>query len=242
MRLSGEQRGPSEDSEASGRSRLRLGVLFSGTGRTLENLVACCRDGTVPAEVVVAISNRVEAPGNAVATRLGVPLEVIDAEATDAEAPAGEAARTPNPSASSFSTAVTSTLLRSGVDLVVLAGLLRYYDIPSTFRGRVLNIHPSLLPAHGGKGMYGRRVHEAVLAAGERFSGCTVHFAGDTYDRGPILLQRVVGVATGDSPETLGARVFAQECIAYPEALRLYAEGRAVLKEGRVHLRPTPGA
>ena len=97
--------------------------------------------------------------------------------------------------------------------------------IPADFRHRVLNIHPSLLPAFGGKGMYGRHVHEAVLAYGAKVSGCTVHFADDTYDTGPILVQKCVPVKEGDDPDTLAARVFAAECEAYPEAIRLIADG-----------------
>jgi folate-dependent phosphoribosylglycinamide formyltransferase PurN len=97
---------------------------------------------------------------------------------------------------------------------------------------KVLNIHPALLPAFGGKGMYGKRVHEAVLASGVKVSGCTVHFADDTYDTGPILVQKCVPVKEGDDPGTLAARVFAAECEAYPEAIRLIASGRVRI-EGR---------
>ena len=105
--------------------------------------------------------------------------------------------------------------------MVCLAGWLHLLPIPADFRRRVLNIHPSLLPAFGGKGMYGRHVHEAVLAAGAPVSGCTVHFADDEYDTGPVLVQRSVPVLAGDTPETLAARVFAAECEAYPEAIRV---------------------
>jgi phosphoribosylglycinamide formyltransferase-1 len=117
-------------------------------------------------------------------------------------------------------------------DLVCLAGWLHLLPIPDDFRHRVLNIHPSLLPAFGGKGMYGRRVHEAVLAYGAKVSGCTVHFADDTYDTGPVLVQKCVPVLAGDDPDALAARVFAAECEAYPEAVGLVASGR-VRVEGR---------
>jgi phosphoribosylglycinamide formyltransferase 1 len=108
-------------------------------------------------------------------------------------------------------------------DLVCLAGWLNLLPIPDDFHHRVLNIHPALLPAFGGKGMYGRRVHEAVLAAGIRESGCTVHFADNSYDTGPILVQKRVPVLASDTPDTLAARVFAAECAAYPEAIRMAA-------------------
>src|SRR5437868_7559018 len=105
--------------------------------------------------------------------------------------------------------------------------------IPDDFIGRVLNIHPALIPAFCGKGYYGHHVHEAVLAYGAKVSGCTVHFADNEYDHGPIILQRAVEVRDDDTAETLAARVFAQECEAYPEAVGRFAEGRLRV-EGRV--------
>ena len=119
-------------------------------------------------------------------------------------------------------------------DLVCFAGWLHLLPIPPDFRHRVLNIHPSLLPAFGGKGMYGHYVHEAVLAYGAKVSGCTVHYADDTYDTGPILVQRCVPVNDGDTPDALAARVFQAECEAYPEAIRLIAEGRVTVQGRRV--------
>jgi folate-dependent phosphoribosylglycinamide formyltransferase PurN len=118
--------------------------------------------------------------------------------------------------------------------LVCLAGWLHLLPIPPDFHQRVLNIHPALLPAFGGKGMYGHHVHEAVLSYGAKVSGCTVHFADNTYDTGPILVQRCVPVLDGDTPDALAARVFAAECEAYPEAIRLMAEGRVKVEGRRV--------
>jgi folate-dependent phosphoribosylglycinamide formyltransferase PurN len=112
---------------------------------------------------------------------------------------------------------------RYDIDLIVMAGLLQKYLFPERFKGRVLNIHPGLLPRYGGLGMYGHHVHEAVLAAGDTESGLTVHIADDEYDHGPIVLQRKVPVLPGDTPETLAERVFEAECEAYPEAVRLMA-------------------
>src|SRR5207302_2722105 len=121
-------------------------------------------------------------------------------------------------------------------DLVCLAGFLQLLPVPDDFAGRVMNIHPSLIPAFCGQGYYGHRVHEAALEAGVKVSGCTVHFADNVYDHGPIILQRVVPVLDDDTPDTLAARVFAQECEAYPEAIRLFAEGRLRVEGRRVRV------
>jgi folate-dependent phosphoribosylglycinamide formyltransferase PurN len=122
------------------------------------------------------------------------------------------------------------------VDLVCMAGFLSYWIIPERYLGRVMNIHPALLPAFGGEGMYGHHVHEAVLARGCKVSGCTVHFVNNRYDDGPIVLQRAVPVRAEDAPDDLAARVFEQECIAYPEAIRLFAEGRLRIEGRIVHI------
>jgi len=130
------------------------------------------------------------------------------------------------PSVEAYSDAMCRLLDEAGVDLVCLAGFLSYWIIPDRYLGRVMNIHPALLPAFGGKGMHGHHVHEAVLARGCKVSGCTVHFVNNTYDDGPIILQRAVPVYAEDTPDDLAARVFREECIAYPEAIRLFIEGR----------------
>jgi phosphoribosylglycinamide formyltransferase-1 len=127
------------------------------------------------------------------------------------------------------------TAIRSfNPDLICFTGWLHLLPIPEEFRQKVLNIHPSLLPAFGGKGMYGHHVHEAVLAYGAKVSGCTVHFADDTYDTGPILVQKCVPVKEGDNADTLAARVFQAECEAYPEAINLIAAGRVTVQDRRV--------
>ncbi len=188
---------------------LRLGILFSGEGRTLENLAGRIADGTLAARIVVSISSHAGAGGIARAERLGIPCRVIDYREWGA----------------GFADEITRTLDEAGADLILLAGFIRHYPVPARYAGRILNIHPALLPAFGGRGFYGDRVHRAVLESGARFSGCTVHLVTDEYDCGPIILQRVVPVEADDSPESLAARVFAEECIAYPEAVRLYASG-----------------
>jgi phosphoribosylglycinamide formyltransferase-1 len=123
------------------------------------------------------------------------------------------------------------------VELVVMGGFLKHLLIPTDFSGRVMNIHPSLIPAFCGQGFFGRRVHEAVLEYGARISGCTVHFVDDEYDHGPIIMQRAVPVLDDDSPASLAARVFAHECEAYPEAIQLFAEGRIRVEDRRVSIR-----
>jgi folate-dependent phosphoribosylglycinamide formyltransferase PurN len=115
-----------------------------------------------------------------------------------------------------------------------MAGFLSLWRIPEDRFGWVINIHPALLPDFGGKGMYGHRVHEAVLAAGRTESGCTVHFCDNEYDHGPIILQRKVRIKPNDTADTLAARVFEQECVAYPEAVRLFCEDRIRLEGRRV--------
>jgi phosphoribosylglycinamide formyltransferase-1 len=114
-----------------------------------------------------------------------------------------------------------------------MGGFLKRLDIPADFANRVVNIHPGLIPAFCGKGFYGHHVHEAVLEYGAKLSGCTVHFADNQYDHGPVILQKAVPVENDDTPETLAARVFEAECEAYPEAIQLIAEGRVKL-EGRI--------
>ncbi len=130
---------------------------------------------------------------------------------------------------------------QADADLVCLAGFLQLLRIPPDFENRVMNIHPALIPAFSGKGFHGLHVHRAVLEAGVKITGCTVHFADNEYDHGPIILQRAVAVADDDTPESLSARVFAQECAAYPEAIRLFAEGRLRIVGRRVLMRPGPG-
>lgn len=195
---------------------IKLAVLISAGGTTLQNLIDRIADGRLSAEIVTVISSRADAFGIERARRAGLPVTVV---------PKG----TPN-----YTEAVFAAVRAAQPDLVVMAGWLHLLTIPEDFRFRVLNIHPSLLPAFGGKGMYGHHVHEAVLAYGAKLTGCTVHFADDTYDTGPILVQRVVPVLDTDTPDTLAARVYEAECEAYPEAIRLIAEGHLRVEGRRV--------
>ena len=210
------------------RKLVRLGVLVSGGGRTLENILKHIRTGTLKglAEVAVVIASRPGIRGIEIAKAAGVPAHIIR---RNPGAPG---------SVQAYSDAMVARLDERNVDLVCMAGFLSYWVIPERYLGRVMNIHPALLPAFGGEGMYGHRVHEAVLAHGCKVSGCTVHFVNNTYDDGPIVLQRAVPVRAEDTPDNLAARVFEQECIAYPEAIRLFAEGRLRIEGRIVHVLP----
>ena len=189
---------------------VRLAVLLSGSGTTLQNFIDRIADGSLDASIEVVVSSRPNVLGVERARDAGLPVEVIERRKYE----------TPE----AFSEAITAALERYDVDLVVLAGLLQKYLFPERYKGRVLNIHPGLLPKYGGLGMYGHHVHEAVLAAGETESGCTVHIADEEYDHGPIVLQKRVPVLPDDTPETLAARVFEAECEAYPEAIEMMAQ------------------
>jgi formyltetrahydrofolate-dependent phosphoribosylglycinamide formyltransferase len=200
----------------------RLAVLLSGSGTTLQNLLDRCARGELPAAVAVVVSSNAAAFGLSRAQGAGVPTHVVERKACA--------------SREEFSRRIFDHCRAAGADLVCLAGFLQLLQIPDDFQGRVLNIHPALIPAFCGKGFHGRHVHEAALEAGVKVSGCTVHFADNEYDHGPIVLQRVVEVRDDDDPESLAARVFAQECEAYPEAIRLFAEGRLRVEGRRVRI------
>jgi phosphoribosylglycinamide formyltransferase-1 len=184
---------------------LRMSVLISGGGTTLGNFADKIAAGQLRAQIAVVICSNAKSQERAAAKNLGVPIHLVDRK--DYQDPAA------------FSDVVFKLLDDADVDLVCLSGFLSLLVIPDSFVGRVLNIHPGLLPAFGGEGMYGHHVHEAVLAAKSKVSGCTVHFADQTYDTGPIILQRTCPVLDDDTPDTLQRRVFEQECEAYPEAI-----------------------
>lgn len=203
---------------------IRLGVLISGGGSTLANLVDKIAAGELAAEVPLVIASRADCGGVARARNAGLRCEVVD--------------RKGFADVAGFSKAVFDFCRSARVDLVTLAGFLSLIEVPDDFLFRVMNIHPALVPAFCGKGFYGHKVHEAVLQRGVKVSGCTVHFADNHYDQGPIIAQSCVSVHDDDTPETLAARVFAAECQAYPEAIRLYAAGRLEIHDRRVHILP----
>lgn len=192
-------------------NKTRLGILISGGGTTLQNVAEQIGAGKLDASIGIVIASNPTCFGITRARNLGLPVVVI----TRKDAGSLEA----------FSDKIAAALRHHRIDLALMAGFLSLWTIPPDFRNRVMNIHPALLPRHGGKGMHGHHVHEAVLAAGDKESGCTVHFADNTYDTGPIILQRKVPVLPGDSADALAARVFEQECLAYPEAIRRFIAG-----------------
>jgi formyltetrahydrofolate-dependent phosphoribosylglycinamide formyltransferase len=198
----------------------RLGVLLSGSGRTLANLLAVIAAGKLDAEVVCVVSSRAGVRGIEIAREAGIPTSVVT--------------RGQHPDPAVFSRTIFDAMERHGIDLMVLAGFLRQLVIEPGWEGRMLNIHPCLLPQAeayaAGRGRYGVHVHEAVLAHGDAVSGATVHVVTADYDEGPPVLQREVSVLPGDTPETLAARVFAVECELYPEAIRRYMAAHPELK------------
>jgi len=183
---------------------LRLAILLSGSGRTLENLIEWIADGRLTATVEIVIASRGDVRGVEVARRAGLPTHVLPKSNTPLAA---------------WSDAIFNVCRAVDAELVVMAGFLQLVEIPSDFAGRVINIHPALLPAFGGKGFHGMHVHRAVLERGCTVSGCTVHLVDNEYDHGRILLQKTVPVLPDDTPESLAARVFAVECHALPEAI-----------------------
>jgi formyltetrahydrofolate-dependent phosphoribosylglycinamide formyltransferase len=197
----------------SGRRPARLAVMLSGSGRTLLNLLDRIERGELAAEVPLVITSREclgaqRARDRGVAQVLVIPGEIAPEQ-------------------------LASVLRGDAIDWVVLAGYLKLVHIPPAYEGRVVNIHPALLPKHGGAGMHGDHVHEAVLASGDKESGCTVHLCDAAFDRGPIILQKRCPVMPGDTVRTLADRVFALECETYPEALEtLLGGGRRMEKSG----------
>ncbi|MDG2380399.1 MAG: phosphoribosylglycinamide formyltransferase [Pirellulaceae bacterium] len=205
----------------SNESGCRLAVLISGGGTTLQNLIQKVQAGELAnIEIAKIISSSEKAGGLEFAKQAGIPFQVVRAGR--------------QPDAENFSRQIFQPLREDKIDLVMMAGFLKHVLIPPEFEGRVLNIHPSLIPAFCGQGYYGQRVHTAVLEHGAKVTGCTVHFVDNQYDHGPIVLQRAVEVKEDDTPSSLAARVFEEECQAYPEAIRLFAQGRLRIDGSRV--------
>jgi formyltetrahydrofolate-dependent phosphoribosylglycinamide formyltransferase len=203
---------------------LRIAVLLSGAGTSLENLCEQIDAGTVPAEIVLVIATRTKAYGLERARQRGIPAVAIP--------------RKRYPEVGAFNDALHAELAQHEVDLVAMLGFLSRFETRGTWAGRVINVHPALIPAFSGQGYYGHRVHEAVLEAGAKITGATVHFADDEYDHGPIILQEAVAVADDDTPDSLAEKVQAAERRLVPEAIRLIAAGRLVHDGRRVRIKP----
>lgn len=189
---------------------LRIAVFLSGGGRTLQNLIDHRDQHQLPIEIALVISSSPQAKGLEIAARAGIETAVVR--------------QSEYRSALDYSEAMFAPCRRVGAQLVVMAGFLKLVQVPADFEQRVINIHPSLIPAFCGEGMYGMHVHRAAIARGVQFSGCTVHYVDNQYDHGPIILQRVCPVPAGCTPEQLAAAVFALECEALPAAIRSLAE------------------
>ena len=198
-------------------SKLRLGFLASHGGSNVQAIVDACRAGELHAEPRVVISNNSGSEVLRRAAREGVPGFHLSSRT--------------HPKPEDLDAAIEGVLASHGVELVVLGGYMRMLGprVLGRYRGRVLNVHPALLPAYGGRGMYGERVHAAVLAAGERITGVTVHLVDDEYDQGPILAQVEVPVLDGDTVESLRLRVLRREHELYPETLQKIATGEIEL-------------
>jgi phosphoribosylglycinamide formyltransferase-1 len=200
--------------------RLRLACLISGGGRTLLNIADRIDHGSLDATIELVIASRSNCAGVERSRSRALNTLVV--------------ARGDFADESAMHDAISKQINERQVDLICLCGYLRHFRVDASFRGRVMNIHPALLPEFGGKGMHGDAVHRAVLAAGKTVSGCTVHFVDDEYDHGPIILQRSCRVLPDDDEQSLAARVFEQECVAYPEAIAMFGEGRLRVLDGRV--------
>jgi len=204
-------------------ARLRAGVLISGCGSNLQALIDACGQPGYPAEIALVISNDAAAKGLARAVRAGIPTRVVEHRGF--------------PMREAFDAAVDDALREHGVELVCLAGFMRVLTpgFVAGWRDRLINIHPSLLPA-----FRGLHTHERALAAGVRLHGCTVHFVSPEVDAGPIIVQAAVPLLPGDDAETLAARVLAAEHRCYPLAVKLIAQGRARVVDGRVCIDGAP--
>jgi formyltetrahydrofolate-dependent phosphoribosylglycinamide formyltransferase len=208
-------------------SRLfKIAVLISGGGTTLKNLIERISAGRLHVDISLVISSNPQAGGLKFAREADIPNLVIEQKNF--------------PDQDAFSREIFGRCRAAGADMVVMGGFLKRLTIPEDFKNRVINIHPALIPAFCGTGYYGHRVHEAVLEYGVKLSGCTIHFADNQYDHGPVILQKAVPVMDDDTPDALAARVFTAECEAYPEAVQLIAEGRVRIESRRVRILP-PG-
>lgn len=202
--------------------RIRVAVLLSGNGSTLQNILDLSAADALDVEVVCVVSSRADAYGLERAKAANVPgIPVVRGQHPDQE---------------SFNQAIWSAIDAHRPDLVVLAGFMRLIAVPERYFGRIMNVHPALIPAFCGKGMYGHHVHEAVIDRGVKLTGVTVHFVDDKYDHGPIIMQESVPVLDDDTPASLAERVQAQERELYPKAIQLFAEGRLKIEGRRVHI------
>ncbi|MBI3923040.1 MAG: phosphoribosylglycinamide formyltransferase [Armatimonadetes bacterium] len=206
----------------------QIAVLVSGHGRgsNFQAIVEAVESGPGPAHVRLLVSANAECGAVERAGSHGIETLVLSPKQFDSEL--------------AFDEAIAEAIASRGIELVCLAGYMRKLtpEFIRQFRNRIMNIHPALLPAFGGQGMYGLRVHEAVIESGAKFSGATVHFVDEEYDHGPIIAQAIVSVADDDTPQTLADRVLRAEHRIYPEAIALFAKGRLSVNGRRVRVNP----
>ncbi len=200
----------------------RTVVMLSGSGTTLQNLIDRQERGELPIQIVQTISSRHDAYGIERARRHGIPTQII--------------ARKDFPSWEAFNAAMSEAVDSVHPDLICFAGFMSLFRPDPSYYGRIMNVHPALIPSFCGKGMYGHHVHEAVIQTGVKITGCTVHFVDEQYDTGPIILQKAVEVRDDDTPDTLAERVQAAERELYPKAIQLFVEGRLRIEGRRVKI------
>jgi phosphoribosylglycinamide formyltransferase-1 len=208
------------------RTPLRVAVLLSGEGTSLENLFEQIESGALNAQIVAVISSKQSAGGLERAQRRGVPALAVP--------------RNQYPDSSKFNDAIHAELDRHEIDLVACLGFLSPFETRGKFDGRAINVHPALIPTFCGKGYYGQRVHEAVLASGATTTGATVHFVDDEYDSGPIILQEEVAVRADDTAASLAERVQAVERRLVPKAIQLFADNQLVIEARKVRILDNP--
>lgn len=199
---------------------LKIAVLLSGSGRTLQNFIDEKAAGRLNIDIRLVVASKPGLGGSDRAIKAGLDHHLVDRKTCG--------------DLHSFSERIFALCDQAKVDLVCLAGWLNLLVIPPNYAGKIMNIHPSLLPSFGGKGMYGHKVHQAVIDYGCKLSGCTVHFVDDSYDNGPVILQRACPVRSNDTADDLAARVFEEEKIAFPEGIRLFQQGRLTVEGRRV--------
>ncbi|MBI5245634.1 MAG: bifunctional phosphoribosylaminoimidazolecarboxamide formyltransferase/IMP cyclohydrolase [Elusimicrobia bacterium] len=207
---------------------MKIAVFASGEGTNLQALLDACADGRVRGSVALVVSNKEDAGAVRRAQRVGIETLVCP--------------QNDHPTPDEYNAFLAQECKKCGIELICLAGFMLKIKRPliEAYNGKILNVHPALLPAFGGQGMYGRKVHEAVIASGVKISGATIHVVDEEYDHGPVVLQAHVPVLATDTAGTLAARVLAQEHWIYPRAVALFAEGRAKVEGGKVIVRPSP--
>ena len=203
--------------------KLRIAVLISGSGRTLKNFIDLSAEGKLSVDIRLVVSSTSKAGGLKHAEAANIPTQVFLRKKYDSH--------------DDYGNAIFDACRSAEVDYVVMAGFLKLAPVPADFEGRVLNIHPSLIPAFCGHGMYGHHVHQAVLDYGAKLTGCTVQFVDNEYDHGPIIWQQPVPVFDDDTADTLADRVFEIETEAYPHVLRLLAAGKVQLHDRKVTIK-----